>query len=37
MPDFECQVSQDGEQQDAEVALLAQNSARTSALEAAAR
>ena len=37
MPDFECQVSQDGEQQAAEVALLAQNSARTSALEAAAR
>jgi uncharacterized protein len=34
MPNFECQVSQDGEQQ---VALLAQDSDRAGALEAAAR
>jgi uncharacterized protein len=37
MPDFECQVTHDGEQQSAEAALLAQNSARASALEVAAR
>jgi uncharacterized protein len=35
MPDFECQASQDGEQQAAEIAL--QNSARASELEVAAR
>jgi uncharacterized protein len=37
MPDFECQVTHDSEQQSAEAALLAQNSARASALEVAAR
>ena len=37
MPDFECQISQEGEHQTAEVALLAQNSARADALEVAAR
>ena len=37
MPDFECQVSQDVEQQATEVALLARDPARAEALEAAAK
>jgi uncharacterized protein len=37
MPDFECQVTHDGEQQSAKATLPAQSSARASALEVAAR
>ncbi|MCC8940484.1 radical SAM protein [Bradyrhizobium sp. Arg62] len=37
MPDFECQVSQDVEQHDTEVALLARDPARAETLEAAAK